>query len=121
MEHNSCESPKLIWNNLIITTLNTTVKALGRALKNTFKRKLPFTSSWLGSSAKINDGTPIVKNVIKVKWIGIKKYSVFKNIQAIINIIVNIVLLRRSDELLSILLIFSPIIFPPHYLQLLYL
>ena len=32
-----------------------------------FKRKFPFTSSWFGSSAKINDGTPIVKNVIKVK------------------------------------------------------
>ena len=57
--------------------LKTTVKDVGRLLLTIFKRKLPFTKSWFGSKAKINDGIPIVKAVIKVNWIGIKKYLVW--------------------------------------------
>ena len=65
-------------NNFIITTLNTTVIALGRLRKNTFNKKFPLTNSLLFSSAKMNDGILIVNNVISVKCIGIKKYSALR-------------------------------------------
>ena len=49
-----------------------------------FNRNFPFTKSLFGSKAKINDGAPIVKAVIKVNWIGIKKY--FDEIMTLNNI-----------------------------------
>ena len=56
-------------NNVTSTTLKTTVKAVGKALLTIFNKNFPFTKSLFGSKAKMNDGAPIVKAVIKVKEI----------------------------------------------------
>ena len=96
---------KAYLNNMMIITLNTTVRAGGKLFPMTFKRKFPLTSSLLGSKAKTKDGIPIVNIVIRVSWIGIKKYFEEANIQINIKINVNIVLINNKEALLSILLI----------------
>ena len=78
--HNDVSSPSSKWKilaNIVTSTmLKTTVKAVGRLLLTIFNKKLPFTNSVLGSKARINEGIPIVNPVIRVNWIGIKKYLV---------------------------------------------
>ena len=53
-------------NNVTSTKLNITVIATGKALANILNIKLPSTNCLLGSSAKKNEGAPIVNAVIKV-------------------------------------------------------
>ena len=71
-------SPSSRWktfaNMVTRMILKTTVKAVGKLLLTIFNRNFPFTKSLFGSKAKIKDGMPIVKPVIKVSCIGIKKY-----------------------------------------------
>ena len=51
---------------IVIKTLATIVSAAGRDLLITFGKKCPVTLSLLGSSAKMNDGIPIVTTLVKV-------------------------------------------------------
>ena len=65
------------WANIVTKTiLKTTVNAVGKLFETIFNKKFPFTSSVFGSRARINEGMPIVNPVIRVNWIGIKKYFV---------------------------------------------
>ena len=56
----------------IIKMLITIVKAAGMDVAMTLPKNLPWTFSSLGSKAKINDGIPIVKTLVKVSCTGIK-------------------------------------------------
>ena len=51
---------------IVIKTLATIVSAAGRDFLITFGKKCPVTFSLLGSSAKMNDGMPIVTTLVKV-------------------------------------------------------
>ena len=55
-------------------TLNITVRAVGKALASIFNKKLPFTNSLFDSKASMKDGVPIVKVVMKVRFIGLNQY-----------------------------------------------
>ena len=79
---------KAVLNKTIITTSRKTVTPAGILFLNIFKIKFPDTILVLGSKANINDGIPIVQLVIKVSWIGMKKYSDIVNKQVRINKIV---------------------------------
>ena len=70
----SYDKSKTVEKQVTKITLKITVKAVGRLRLTIFKRNFPFTKSVFGSKAKIKEGAPIVKVVIKVRWIGIKKY-----------------------------------------------
>ena len=76
-----------IFKNTYIPTqtisTQTTVKAAGTDFFTIFLNKLPCIRSLLGSSAKINDGIPIVIALISVICIGINGYVT----EIIINII----------------------------------
>ena len=47
----------------------------GAALRRTFARKLPVTRSRLGSSARMNDGIPMMAVEMSVIWMGMKGYG----------------------------------------------
>ena len=71
---------KYCLNIKIIIILRNTVKLAGILFLNIFNKKLlPSTNDLFGSSAKINDGIPMVVPVISVSWIGTKKYGDLKN------------------------------------------
>ena len=69
----SCKR-KIFVNIVTKIILKTTVNAVGKLLLTIFNKNWPFTKSLFGSKAKIKEGIPIVKPVIKVNCIGIKKY-----------------------------------------------
>ena len=71
---NSYVKSNTLVNAVTKATLKNTVIAVGKLRLTTFNKKFPFTISLFGSSAKIKDGVPMVKVVIKVSWIGTKKY-----------------------------------------------
>ena len=62
------------WRNREIATNNRTfatiVNAPGRDLRIILTKKLPRIRSLLGSKAKMKDGIPMVKVLIRVNWIG---------------------------------------------------
>ena len=53
-----------------IRTINTLVILTGTDLYKTFFKKLPFNLSLLSSSARTNDGIPIVRELISDIWTG---------------------------------------------------
>ena len=53
-------------NTAIITIFKTIVNDVGKDLLKTLIKKLPLIRLLLGSKANINDGTPIVKKLVKV-------------------------------------------------------
>ena len=72
-------SPKSKPRNLptrIATTSATTIEIeAGSERMRTFARKLPFTRSLLGSSARTNDGMPMIAVEMSVIWMGMKGYG----------------------------------------------
>ena len=55
---------------IIIIILKTIVKAVGKEEAITLYKKFPLILSLLGSSAKTNEGIPIVNTLVNVSWIG---------------------------------------------------
>ena len=79
--------------NIILLTI---VSAGGADFFNTFFKKFPFTLSWFGSNARINDGIPIVRTLVSVNCIGIKGYGL--DVQGINQMTLEELLLRFLEE-----------------------
>ena len=71
----SSDKLKACSNKTINMIFKNTVTPAGILFLNIFKMKFPDTIFVFGSRARINEGIPIVHVVIRVNWIGIKKYS----------------------------------------------
>ena len=81
--HNVLISSDVNWKywaqSKIRIRLITMVNPPGRDLLKMFFKNFPCTRSWLGSNANKNEGIPIVRQLIKVSWMGINGYGNRKN------------------------------------------